>query len=198
VCPTNFHTSAIPAPLHGGNARPYRVKKLRRYTNSQCFSSSTLMTPHLFFRPRTLLPSITTVRSEPTTAKGIIPYYASPQSRVGTTGVFAYPDLGVDLNLLLVCLLGVEGVQANVVVNEFGTDLHNQSRLTHAIHTGIHCPNAIGELTFCLNATLSSIVKLSDLAITGTTFTTSLNFFNTTISIARSECPEGLMKNRAQ
>jgi len=122
--------------------RPYRVKKLRRYTNSQCFSSSTLMTPHLFFRPRTLLPSITTVRSEPTTAKGIIPCDKSPQSRVMTNGVFAYPDLGVDLNLLLVCLLGVEGVQANVVVNEFGADLHDKSRSAHAPHTGIHCPNA--------------------------------------------------------
>ena len=68
---------------------------------------------------------------------------------------------------------------------------------------GIRNPNAsdtgfTGNLTFCLNANLSSIVKLSDLAIIGTTFTTSLSFFNTTMSIARSECPEGLMKNSAQ
>ena len=58
--------------------------------------------------------------------------------------------------------------------------------------------NAVENLTFCLNANLSSIVKLSDFAMIGTTFTTSLNFFNTTMSIARSECPEGLMKNNAQ
>lgn len=55
-----------------------------------------------------------------------------------------------------------------------------------------------GGLAFCLNVNLSSIVKLSDFAMIGTTFTTSLNFFNTTMSIARSECPEGLMKNSAQ
>jgi hypothetical protein len=58
--------------------------------------------------------------------------------------------------------------------------------------------NAVGNFTFCLNANLSSIVKLSDLAMIGTTLTTSLNFFKTTMSIARSECPEGLMKNNAQ
>jgi len=33
------------------------------------------------------------------------------------------PDLGVDLNLLIICLLGVEGVQADVVVNELGANL---------------------------------------------------------------------------
>jgi len=33
------------------------------------------------------------------------------------------PDLGVNLNLLIVCLLGVEGVQTDVVVNKFGANL---------------------------------------------------------------------------
>jgi len=100
------------------STRPYRVKKLRKYTNSQCFSSSTLITPHLFFLPRTLLPSITTVRSEPTTAKGIIAYTTSPQSLfAGQCDVYAYPDLGVDLNFLVVRLLGVERVQADVVMD---------------------------------------------------------------------------------
>jgi hypothetical protein len=52
----------------------YRVRKLRRCTNSQCASFSTLTTPHRFLRPRTGLPSTSTVRSEPTTAKGIMLY----------------------------------------------------------------------------------------------------------------------------
>jgi hypothetical protein len=105
----------------------YRVKKLRRYTNSQCFSSSTLMTPHLFFRPRTLLPSITTVRSEPTTAKGIIAWAVSHQSRVlSADDGSAYSDLGVNLNFLIIGLLGVERVQTDVVVNKFGANLHGR------------------------------------------------------------------------
>ena len=47
-------------------------RKSRRYTNSQCLSSSTLTTPQRFLRPRTGLPSMITLRSEPTTAKGIM------------------------------------------------------------------------------------------------------------------------------
>jgi len=115
-----------------------------------------------------------------------------------TNGVSSYPDLSVDLNLFIVRLLGVEGVQTDVVVNELGANLHNKSWSIPPVHVDVHSPNAVGILTFCLNANLSSIVKLSDFAMIGTTFTTSLNFFNTTMSIARSECPEGLMKNNAQ
>jgi len=86
-------------------------------------------------------------------------------------------------------------------MNELGANLHDRSRSVHAPHVGNHSPGAsdvTGNLTFCLNANLSSIVKLSDFAMIGTTFTTSLNFFSTTMSIARSECPDGLMKNSAQ
>jgi hypothetical protein len=50
------------------------VKKLRKCTNSQWFESSTLTTPQRFLRPRTVLPSIITLFSEPTTAKGMICY----------------------------------------------------------------------------------------------------------------------------
>jgi len=81
VCPVKFTRKPFRPPWPK-KMFPHRVRKLRKYTNSQCFSSSTLMTPHLFLRPRTLFPSITTVRSEPTTAKGIIAYRASHQSRV--------------------------------------------------------------------------------------------------------------------
>ena len=203
MCPGSFARQPFRPPLPK-ETLSYRVRKLRRYTNSQCFSSSTLMTPHLFFRPRTLLPSIVTVRSEPTTAKGIIACNTSPQSRGLSAVFFTHPDLGVDLNFLIVGLLGVEGVQADVVVNKFGANLHGRSRSMHAL-PGRHSyseraghVDATGILTFCLNVNLSSSVKLSDFAMIGTTFTTSLNFFNTTMSIARSECPDGLMKNSAQ
>ena len=43
-------------------------------------------------------------------------------------GVFAYPDLGVDLNLLIIRLLGVEGVQADVVMNKLGANLYEKSQ----------------------------------------------------------------------
>lgn len=67
------------------------------------------------------------MRSEPTTAKGIIACdrIASVVSAGKKNSVLAYPDLGVDLNLLIISLLGVEGVQADVVVNELGANLHN-------------------------------------------------------------------------
>ncbi len=48
------------------------VRKLRRCMNSQCSASSTLTTPQRFLRPRTDLPLMITLLSEPTTAKGII------------------------------------------------------------------------------------------------------------------------------
>ena len=114
--------------------------------------------------------------------------------------VFTHPDLGVDLDFLIIGLLGIEGVQADIVVNEFGANLHDGSQSTRVPRVGVQSERVghVGDLTFCLNANLSSIVKLSDFAMIGTTFTTSLNFFNTTMSIARSECPEGLMKNNAQ
>jgi hypothetical protein len=102
------------------------------------------MTPHLFFRPRTLLPSIMTVRSEPTTAKGIIayPHQFSRTFFSQETQFVAYPDLGVDLDLLVIRLLSVEGVQTNVVVNEFGANLRGMSRSVHILHIGIHNPSA--------------------------------------------------------
>lgn len=73
-------------------------------------------------------------------------------------------------------------------------------------------------LTLCLNTSLSSSVNESDLAMMGTTLTTSASFFNTTISIYQygqrvlrvtsridprqltgaSVCPVGLMKNTQQ
>jgi len=145
VCPRKSARKR-PRPHTLKNMRAYLVKKLRRYTNSQCFSSSTLITPHLFFLPRTLLPSSTTVRSEPTTAKGIIAYNVSIISNRclpnGTNSISSYPDLSVDLDLLIVRLLSVEGVQADVVVNELGANLHNKSQSVPAIHVEIHSPNA--------------------------------------------------------
>lgn len=64
----------------------------------------------------------------------------------------------------------------------------------------VHVDRVGGERgsKFEIKANLSSIIKLSDFAMISTTFTTALNFFNTTASIAYSECPEGLMKNNVQ
>ena len=59
-------------------------------------------------------------------------------------GVFAYPDLGVNLNLFIICLLGVEGVQTDVVVNELGANLQDNSRSVHILYVGIHSPSASG------------------------------------------------------
>lgn len=53
-------------------------------------------------------------------------------------------------------------------------------------------------LILCLKADRSSIVNESDLAMTGTTLTTSLNFFKTCTSSCFSWCPVGAMKKRQQ
>ena len=45
-----------------------------------------------------------------------------------------YPDLCVYLDLFIICLLGIERVQADVVVNEFTTNLYEGSRSVHVLH----------------------------------------------------------------
>ena len=58
-------------------------------------------------------------------------------------GVFAYPDLGVDLNLLIIGFLGVKRVQADVVVTELGPNLHGKSRSVRALKRRVHTPNTL-------------------------------------------------------
>lgn len=57
---------------------------------------------------------------------------------------------------------------------------------------------ANSSLIRSLNTWRSSRVKLSALAMTGTTLTVSLSFFNTTMSIGFSAWPVGAMKYRQQ
>lgn len=64
-----------------------------------------------------------TVRSEPTTAKGIMLCIYSQNVRVSPTTMFTYPDALVELDFLLIVLLRVEGVEADVVVNQLFPDL---------------------------------------------------------------------------
>lgn len=57
---------------------------------------------------------------------------------------------------------------------------------------------ANSSLMRSLKICLSSKVRLSALAMTGTTLTVSLSFFNTTMSIGLSACPVGVMKYKQQ
>ena len=92
-----------------------------------------------------------------------------------------YSDAFVEAKFLFVVLVGIKWIQDNVVVHEFSPNLlkkplvSNRLRLTRFV------------LTLCLKSSRSSNVKLSALAMTGTTFTTSLSFFMTMISIGRRE-----------
>ena len=101
-----------------------------------------------------------------------------------------YPDALIQLDLLFVVLFGIEGIETDVVVVKLSPNLYIVSKSV----TGL----GMLTLTFSLKASRSSSVKLSALAITGTTLTTSLSFFMTMMSIGRSEWPVGLMKNRQQ
>lgn len=90
-----------------------------------------------------------------------------------------YADGVVLGQLFFVILVGIERIQADVVVDEFRADLRT-------IINGFQ-GKSVGDCTLLLKASLSSGVKESDLAMTGTTLTTSDNFFMTIISIGRRE-----------
>jgi hypothetical protein len=73
------------------------------------------MMPHLFWRPRTFLPFTTTVRSDPTTAKGKSSCSKSAAVRRQWHVYEAYPNGGLESSLLGVVLVVVVGVHAQVV-----------------------------------------------------------------------------------
>ena len=98
---------------------------------------------------------------------------------MGATELTNYPDALIELNLLLIILFRVEGIQADVMVVHLSPNLQYDELI--AIF------NQAEKRTFSLKESRSSIVKLSALAMTGTTFTTSLSFFITIMSIGRSE-----------
>lgn len=100
------------------------VRKLRRCMNSQWSASSTLTTPQRFLRPRTDLPSIITLFSEPTTAKGMICCKGESNLVSGSKrGEGTDPNRLVELDLLFVILISVERIQTNVVVDQLVPDL---------------------------------------------------------------------------
>jgi len=93
-----------------------------------------------------------------------------------------YADRIVLSQLFFVILVGIKRVQADVVVDEFRADLLNQ------LSTAFQGKRA-SKRTLLLKASLSSGVKESDLAMTGTTLTTSDSFFITIMSMGRREWP---------
>jgi hypothetical protein len=138
-----------------------------------------------------------TLFSEPTTAKGIICCDGHEQAELqqSIAKTQAYPNRLVQVNLLLVILIGIEGIQTNVVVDQLFPNLRNPSTIrTLKNREG----KILSKPTLNLNLSLSSNVKLSLFAITGTTLTTSLSFFITMTSMGRSAWPVGLMKYKQQ
>ena len=67
-----------------------------------------------------------TVRSEPTTAKGIM-FWREMSTKLKVVTAATYPDALVQLDLLLVVLLSVEGVQADAVVHELLPNLYRMA-----------------------------------------------------------------------
>jgi hypothetical protein len=119
------------------------------------------------------------VFSEPTTAKGIL-FYGGVSLIFGDRGGGRGTgdlDLGVESAFFLVEFVVVVGIHFKVVEGEFCFNL-----LLTGYRDGI---------TRCLKAWRSARVRESDLAMTGTTLTTSDNFFRTTMSIGlRLECQD--------
>ena len=158
-------------------------RKSRRYTNSQCLSSSTFTTPQRFLRPRTGLPSMITLRSEPTTAKGIMLCEDIDQKGFLIKGVKcdirgSYRSEPTLLRRSHRYRKGTGGCCGGRVPR--GS--------TKPVSTAFQGKRA-SKRTLLLKASLSSGVKESDLAMTGTTLTTSDNFFITIMSMGRREWP---------
>ena len=165
-------------------------KKLRRCINSQWFTSSTLTTPQRFLRPRTDLPSIIKFLADPTTANGMV-FCARPSIKlISRKSSFSYPNHTIQLNFLVVIFISIKRIETNVLILQLFPNL--------IISCESEQRHAEPRLTLTLNFSRSSGVKLSDLAITGTTFTTSLSFFITITSIGRKAWPVGLMKYKQQ
>lgn len=142
------------------------------------------MTPHRFLRPRTCLPSMRTLRSEPTTAKGIMFCHVRVKLRWNLT----------EDNLPLTLILSFRRSSSSSfssVSKGYKTMLWytSSARIYQdgCFRLLLIVTGAWEELTLCLKTSRSSRVKLSALAITGTTLTTSLSFFMTMISMGLSE-----------
>lgn len=100
------------------------------------------------------------------------------------------PDPGVEGLFFCVVLVRVERVETDVVVRQLSSDLEKskranlcerERRVQRKARMGSW--EVVKGLTRVLNASRSSSVKESDLAMTGTTLTTSDNFFMTVTSI---------------
>jgi len=136
------------------------------------------------------LPSTTTERSDPTTAKGIIDCdfgkrmdaSVSTFSETVSTREYgnAHPDPLIQRNFVLIVLLGIDRVESNLVVMQFRPDLSRYREISYELSDAILL---IRLLTRSLKASRSCKVNESDLAMIGTTLVTSANFLKTVISI---------------
>ena len=109
------------------NYTTHLVKKLRKCTNSQWSASSTLTTPQRFLRPRTVLPSMITLFSEPTTANGMVCYQIKTRDKQATTITQrTHPDAFVKMNFFLIVLVCVKGIRTNIIENQLFPDLQGE------------------------------------------------------------------------
>jgi len=106
---------------------------------------------------------------------------------------YSYTDAFVNLDLLFLILIGIERIETDVVVNQLFPNLSSRAH-----QSAVQASPTPLKLTLLLNASLSSRVRLSALAMTGTTLTTSLSFFITITSMGRRLWPVGLMKYKQQ
>ena len=105
------------------------------------------------------------VFSEPTTAKGILFW------ELVLAGMGECLDLGIESTLFVIEFVVVVGIHFDIVEGNFGFNLHIRGNEQYYSHT------------LCLKAWRSASVRESDLAMTGTTLTTSDSFFRTTMSM---------------
>jgi hypothetical protein len=92
----------------------------------------------------------------------------------------AHPDPLIQGNLVLIVLLGIDGVKSNLVIMQFRANLPRGRNISYEISYAILL---IRLLTRSLKASRSCKVNESDFAMIGTTLVTSANFLKTVISI---------------
>lgn len=187
-------------------------RRIRKHTNSprqevsQMHKLAVVRVFHIYYTP-TVLPS-----SHGCTVDNDVAFRANDGE--GDDGLFSgfrsveiqvpkdrntYPDGLIEVNFLVVIFICIKGVKTNVVVHQLFPNLHvitNCSEPKLKPNTGDTVE--LSTHTLFLKFSLSSIVNVSDFAMTGTTLTTSLSFFITITSMGRSECPVGLIKYKQQ
>lgn len=178
----NSNTEPQKHHTHKTSWTTHRINMSLSWANSQWRLFSTSMNPHFVCRPRTFLPPTVTSRSLPITAKGMYCWERDGEREGEAEGkdhikdvydvrneayrIASAPHLNLSVRSSIFLILGPIGSRVDVyaVMTNVITNLGRNGKVAMQ-------QQKYQGLTLCLKASLSSIVSVSALAITGTMLT---------------------------